>query len=171
MDATERDRSGRPWLFATDVDASTDRIVEALGFSGPTSELDASTWDVRESMFSELAVDFPMPDYFGHNWDALNECLYTESFEGRLIVIRNVSQPVEPNLARFIDLFGFVRIPEREAQAAYPSLFDRTPGRVAVVVVGVVDALLEASWPDGRARRYRFQRLQLTDQSGDIRIR
>lgn len=173
MDATELDRSGRPWLFATEIDASTEHIAGAIGYSGSSSELDASTWDAPESMFSELAVDFPMPDYFGHNWDALNECVFTESFEGRLIVIRNVSHAIEPNLARFIDLFDFIWIPERKARAAYPSLFDqrRTPGRVAVVVVGIADPSLEASWPDGTARRYHFQRFPLTDQAGDIPAR
>jgi len=166
MDAFERDRSGRPWLFVTEIDASTNRIAEAVGFSGRTSELDASTWDAPESMFSELAVDFPLPDYFGHNWDALDECVFTESLEGRLIVIRNVSQRVEPNLARFIDLFDFVWIPEHQARESYPSLFDHrwTPGRVAVVVVGMAVESLEASWaPHETARWYHPQRLPLTD--------
>jgi hypothetical protein len=118
-------------------------------------------------MFSEVAVDFPLPDYFGHNWDALDECLFTESFEGRLVVIRNVPLTAEPNLARFVDLFEFVWLPERDARDRYPSLIDArwTPGRVALVVTGFQATYLEAEWPGRSARRYHLERIEA---SGDI---
>lgn len=167
MEPLDRDRAGRPWLYATPRDESTAALVGAVGLDGPTSDLTASNWALAEQMFSEVALDFPLPDYFGHNWDALNECVFTESFEGRLIVIRDVPSTAEPNLARFVDLFEFVWLPERDARDRYPSLFDARlrPGRVALVVTGLGATSLEAEWPGRSARRYHLERIEA---SGDI---
>jgi hypothetical protein len=114
-------------------------------------------------MFAEIAVDFPLPDYFGHNWDALEECLFTESFGGRFVVIRDIPSSAEPNLARFVDLFEFVWLPERDARDRYPSLFDArwTPGRVALVVTGVGATSLKAEWPSRSARSYHLESIEV----------
>lgn len=162
MKPLDRDRADRPWLYATPRDEPTAALVRAVGFDGRTSDLTASDWALPAQMFSEVAVDFPLPDYFGHNWDSLEECLFTESFEGRLIVIRDVPSAAEPNLARFVDLFEFVWLPERDARDRYPSLFDArwTPGRVALVLTRFHATSLVAEWPGRGARRYHLERIE-----------
>jgi RNAse (barnase) inhibitor barstar len=163
VDAPDRDRLGRRWLFAIAHEAPTDQIAQFLEFDGVTSELTAAKWDDTARMFSEIAIDFPLPDYFGHNWDALNECLFSESFEGRLVVVRDVTAAAMENFGRFVDLFRFVWLPDPEARAVWPSLFDNrwTPGRVVIVVVGFDRSTVDGTRQDGDTRRYRLQPLEV----------
>ncbi|MBO6518423.1 MAG: barstar family protein [Rhodospirillales bacterium] len=37
--------------------------------------LDASTIDSDDALFGALALSLSFPDYFGRNWDAVDECL------------------------------------------------------------------------------------------------
>jgi len=37
--------------------------------------LDGSTIDSKDALLSQLASAFQFPSYFGHNWDAAEECL------------------------------------------------------------------------------------------------
>lgn len=156
MNSLDHDRDGRPWLYSTAADLSPDNVARALDYRGAVSVLSAASWDSDTDLFSEVATNFPLPDYFGHNWDALDECVFTESLEGRLVVIRDLSEAGEPNLARFVDLFEFVWLPEPIARESYPSLFDDhwQPGRVAVVVTGHAGQPIVAAWPSGTLREH-----------------
>lgn len=55
------------------------------------SEFDCDTWTSQDVMFSEFARLLRLPDYFGRNLDALDECIQdlplTES-RGALLVLR-----------------------------------------------------------------------------------
>src|SRR5438046_149901 len=39
------------------------------------AELDGRTVETQEQLFVEIAGAMQFPDYFGHNWNALDECL------------------------------------------------------------------------------------------------
>ena len=38
-------------------------------------DMDASRWSDEQAMHSDLAGALDFPDYYGHNLDALNDCL------------------------------------------------------------------------------------------------
>jgi RNAse (barnase) inhibitor barstar len=157
MDPLEKDRQGRAWLFTTKEEPSVEQIAAALDFRGPMSELDAATWESEPALMDAVAMQFPMPDYFGRNWDALDECVFSESVDGRLIVIRNLADGAEANAARVVDCFQFVWLPEASARASYPSMFDgrASPGRVALVFTKRRPEPFVATWPSREARTYR----------------
>ncbi len=75
-------------IFSRDLDqiswrcvhyAQTDEADKAkIGLkNGRTVLLECDVSDVKsdEMLFHKLAKVFNFPDYFGHNWDAFNECL------------------------------------------------------------------------------------------------
>jgi RNAse (barnase) inhibitor barstar len=167
MDPLIHDRDGREWLFATASNPPVEDIARSLGHTGPISDLSALRWASKSSLFEDAATQFPLPDYFGHNWDALDECVFTGSCDGRLIVIRDVFAPAEENLGRFIDLFKFVWVPEPLARDSYASLFDGRvqPGRVTVVVTGREPDPIVASWSDGKERVYQPSPLLASSQT------
>ena len=60
--------------------------------------LDGSKIADKESFFKAIALAMDFPDYFGHNWDALRECLNDLSWikEERKVLIW-----VDPRLSEF----------------------------------------------------------------------
>jgi len=58
-----------PVHFATPVTASALRA----GAAGALREIRG--WTTEDDLFRALAQALQLPDYFGHNWDALDECL------------------------------------------------------------------------------------------------
>ncbi|MFH1619184.1 MAG: barstar family protein [bacterium] len=50
-------------------------IAEAGRLGWFTAVLDFSSASDKRSMMKQFAVQMKFPDYFGHNWDALEECL------------------------------------------------------------------------------------------------
>lgn len=61
----------------------------------------------KTSLLREVAVSCQFPDYFGMNWDALNDCLGDMTAGGLVpysIVWKN-SQQVDPQIVRtFVDI-------------------------------------------------------------------
>jgi len=57
-------------------------------------ELDLGEVDSKASLLDRLSKDLNLPEYFGHNWDALEECLIDQP-ERSLIVIRNAHKLIE----------------------------------------------------------------------------
>lgn len=67
-------RDGGLALFADpDALAVTEERLAQIGYESVS--LECSTWD-EAAMHRELAAALTFPDYYGHNLDALHDCLY-----------------------------------------------------------------------------------------------
>ena len=77
-----------PFTFRSDMEVSgQDALVVRL-------DSDVST---REQLFDRFAADLKLPDYFGGNWDALDECLRDLHWvESKRVVILHVGVPRLP---------------------------------------------------------------------------
>lgn len=67
-------RSGRFGVFAAPRLAGPLRAA-AKGAGITWFDLDLDGVASRDAFLERCAGTFPLPDYFGHNWDALRECL------------------------------------------------------------------------------------------------
>lgn len=63
-----------------------------------------SSWDLHE-YFKEV---FALPDYYGHNMDALWDCLYCCYDNSTTIILKNISalpKQLKPEIEIMLDLF------------------------------------------------------------------
>lgn len=69
-----------------------------------TVRLDAARFADQEDLFLEMAQALSFPDYFGANWDALDECLHDLSWwDGPVVVILDNAKLLE---ARVVDMLA-----------------------------------------------------------------
>ena len=73
--------------------------------------IDGSKCKSRSGLFSELTHIFEFPSYFGHNWDALDECVTDLEWmpgRGYILLIKNadqlLSEDANESYAIFIDI-------------------------------------------------------------------
>lgn len=60
--------------------------------------LDAGRWTGKEAMLADLSAALSFPDYFGANWDALEECLKDLSWlEGDVALVIDRADVPEAN--------------------------------------------------------------------------
>lgn len=89
-----------------------DEIKIALN-SMALTVLEGSIADVKtdKELFAVIASAMQFPDYFGHNWDALDECLCDMDWlpaEGYLLVLRNSAKGWSQSpyiLGRFVTIW------------------------------------------------------------------
>ena len=143
------------WLWSCPAGTPTAGIVQRLGFATePVSELSARSWTDEDAVMAGLAADFPMPDYFGRNWDAVDECVADLCANGRLIVVRGIHPAAQEWVARFADCVGSMW-----ARGAAPA------GHVAVVLAGWPTPDLTARWPASPPGHHRVLPLSATPPS------
>lgn len=92
---------------------SLDAIEDVLrGKNFITARISGANLKNTADLFSEVARAFHFPDYFGGNWDALDECLRDLSWlraSGYVLVISDADRTWEDAprlLLSFLDVFG-----------------------------------------------------------------
>jgi hypothetical protein len=127
-------------------------IARTLGFADePVSELSARSWVDYSAVMNGLAAGFPMPDYFGRNWDAVDECVADLCADGRLVVVRDVHPAAHEWVALFADCFGSMW-----SRGSAPA------GRAALVLEDWPTSRLTARWAADREAEHEVSPLDAT---------
>jgi len=80
-----------------------DELTKAFNWDGPVSEVSAYGWEAKDTVMDELATFMQFPRKFERAWKSVAECLADVCFrKGRLIVIRGITDPVLPTVARLV---------------------------------------------------------------------
>ena len=88
----------KPWVFITEEAISRDDtlkkplLLEIIPKNILLLELDAALMQGREGMYREFAAVMKFPDYFGNNYNALDDCMTDLQWlpaDGYLLLIKN----------------------------------------------------------------------------------
>jgi RNAse (barnase) inhibitor barstar len=66
-------------------------------------KLDLEAIKTTQALFETLAKEFDFPDYFGHNWDAFDECLADFCSTNIVIMVINI-QSADPEMVEALEL-------------------------------------------------------------------
>ena len=74
-------------LGSLPVHFATEEAAEALIADAALRVREIAPGATRDELLAAMAEALVLPDYFGNNWDALEECLQDLEFEGPLLVL------------------------------------------------------------------------------------
>jgi RNAse (barnase) inhibitor barstar len=125
-------RARPPWLLWLAV--SGDDPWRLAPGSAIQVDVDGRRMRTFDDLLEELDTAFTLPDYFGRNWDALDECLADLSWlrgDAYVVVVRHGDEVLEDEQAD--QLATFVRLLDRVAgEWAEPTDLDQPWGHEAV---------------------------------------
>jgi RNAse (barnase) inhibitor barstar len=102
-----------PWvhvLVVRDGESPEQAVVPTAGFS--VTVVRGSKCKTREGLFVEFARALSFPDYFGHNWDAVEECLADLEWlpaRGYVVIVTDAEQVLtkdDEDYPTFIDILN-----------------------------------------------------------------
>jgi RNAse (barnase) inhibitor barstar len=95
--------------------------------------------ETKTDLFNFLAREFPLPDYFGHNWDALEECLGDLSWlDDEIILLAHWDIPLEKTPADrriYLQVLSRVGVESKRLTIYFPESFRR---EIADILAGSI---------------------------------
>jgi RNAse (barnase) inhibitor barstar len=99
-----------------------------------------SRLETKADLFNFLAREIPLPDYFGHNWDALEECLGDLSWlddKKILLVHRKIPLEKAPADRRiYLQILSRVAAEAKRLSIFFPESFRR---EITDILAGAVE--------------------------------
>jgi len=115
--------------------ATLQSTSESLGFS--FSRVDLAACTDKTTLLQRIAATLAFPDWFGHNWDALADCLADLSWlqgRGHVILIENVQdaqKSAQDQLETALQIFDEAAQRQRELGTALWVFVDMRPPGLA----------------------------------------
>lgn len=71
-------------------------------------DFDCKTWSSESEMHKQLKKELSFPDYYGENWDALNDCLSELEISemGQILVFRHLDSFCAERVHNLLDIFA-----------------------------------------------------------------
>jgi RNAse (barnase) inhibitor barstar len=91
------------------AEAGLDDVLRTRGFDRRTVDLAAA--EGEGALFAALQRELPLPDYFGANWDALDECLaelFATPGPPLAVVLRNTHRLLAGDVQAFLTLVALL---------------------------------------------------------------
>ena len=109
--------------FTTEAPAPAD-------VAGLVAEVDGASVHSRDELLDAIAAELGFPEYFGHNWDALDECLRDLSWRpapGYVLIVREAGDfwHDHPGIAgRLAESWQFCAADWRERDTAFHLVYE-----------------------------------------------